>query len=292
MSKWLREPLLHFILLGAGIFALYGMLAGESRAPDEIYISRGQQENLLNTFNRTWQRPATPQEFQGLLQDYIRQEIAYRESREIGLDQDDIVIRRRLRQKLELLAEDVASLVQPTDQELQAYLDDNSEDFRLEPSYSLSQLYFSVDRRGEQAAADAIAALGQLQDSGPMLDGELPGDPLPLPEMLEDAGASEVARLFGEVFVTQMGELPLGEWAGPVESGYGLHLVYVQDSTAGRAPALDEVRHDVQREWLSQRRREAIDAMYERLLKNYDVEIESLLDEPASNGDQAATTGQ
>ena len=89
MSKWLKEPLIHFLLIGVLIFVAYDNLSGKGSQPDEIFISRGQQENLLNTFSRTWQRPPTPQEFQGLLQDHIRQEIAYRESQAMGLDQDD-----------------------------------------------------------------------------------------------------------------------------------------------------------------------------------------------------------
>ena len=147
MKRWLKEPLIHFLLLGALIFVAYQQLAGGGPSSDEIFISRGQQENLLNTFSRTWQRPPTPQEFQGLLKDYIRQEIAYRESKSMGLEQDDIVIRRRLRQKLELLAEDVASLVPPTDEQLQTYLDQHGEDFMVEPRLTLRQVYFSQDRR-------------------------------------------------------------------------------------------------------------------------------------------------
>ena len=130
MSRWLKEPLIHFLILGGLIFLAYDWLASKGSEPGEIFISRGQQENLLNTFSRTWQRPPTPQEYQGLLQDYIRQEIAYRESQAMSLDQDDIVIRRRLRQKLELLAEDIASLAVPSGDELQTHLDDNPEYFQ------------------------------------------------------------------------------------------------------------------------------------------------------------------
>ncbi len=147
MSKWLREPLIHFLLLGGLIFVVYHSVAGKGSDADEIFISKGQQENLLNTFSRTWQRPPTPDEFQGLLQDYIRQEIAYRESRKMGLDQDDIVIRRRLRQKLEMLVEDVAALMPPNDEQLQAYLDEHHAEYMLQPQISLRQVYFSTDRR-------------------------------------------------------------------------------------------------------------------------------------------------
>ena len=277
MKRWLREPLLHFLLLGALVFVAYQLLSGGGRSSDEIFISRGQQENLLNTFSRTWQRPPTPQEFQGLLKDYIRQEIAYRESKAMGLEQDDIVIRRRLRQKLELLAEDVASLVPPTDEQLQTYLDQHDEDFMVEPRLTLRQVYFSTDRRGGSAEQDALELLQRITTDGPDGGFENFGDPLPLPPRMQNLREGEIARLFGTVFTDSLTGIEIGRWAGPIESGFGLHLVFIEERVEGRLPQLDEVREAVQREWLSQRRREAVDGLYDRLAENYTIEIESLL---------------
>jgi len=279
MARWYREPLIHFLLLGALIFVIYDQLAGKGSAPDEIFISRGQQENLLNTFSRTWQRPPTPEEYAGLLKDYVRQEIAYRESRAMGLDQGDIVIRRRLRQKLELLAEDVASLAEPTDAELQTYLDRHPEDFMVEPRLTLRQVYFSRDRRGASAEQDALQLLQRISTAGPEWQFEQFGDPLPLPARLDGLRQSEIARMFGSDFADGLQGIETGHWAGPVESGFGLHLVFIERREAGRTPALSEVREAVQREWLSQRRREAVDALYERLAGNYSIEIEPLVDD-------------
>jgi len=284
MSKWLKEPLIHFLLLGAVIFVAYDQLAGKGSAPDEIFISRGQQENLLNTFGRTWQRPPTPEEFQGLLKDYVRQEIAYRESRAMGLDQEDIVIRRRLRQKLELLAEDIASLAAPTDQDLQTYLDAHAEDFVVEPRLTLRQVYFSRDRRGADAERDALQLLQRISTDGPEGEFEQFGDPLPLPSEMREVRESEIARLFGSVFTDGLQGLETGRWAGPVKSGFGLHLVFIETRESGRHPELPEVREAVRREWLSLRRREAVDGLYERLAENYTIEIDSLLDEPLPAG--------
>ena len=281
MSRWLKEPLIHFLLLGALIFVAYNQLAGKGSEPGEIYISRGQQENLLNTFGRTWQRPPTPEEFQGLLKDYVRQEIAYRESQTMGLDKDDIVIRRRLRQKLELLAEDIATLSAPTDNDLQAYLETHAEDFAVEPRLSLRQVYFSRDRRGASAEQDAQQLLQRIATDGPDGDFEQFGDPLPLPSEMRDLRESEIARLFGSVFTDGLQGLETGHWAGPVESGFGVHLVFIEARAAGRLPELAEVRDAVQREWLSERRREAVDGMYERLAENYTIEIQSLVDQAA-----------
>lgn len=277
MKKFLREPLLHFLLLGMAIFLLYKAVSGEGSADNEIYISRGQQENLVNTFGRTWQRPPTPQEFQGLLKDYIRQEIAWRESRAMGLDQDDIVIRRRLRQKMEMLAEDVAALVPPTTEQLQEYLDENSEQFAVEPRLTMSHAYFSSDRR-EDPRQDAAGILQQIQSGARQADLNQMGDPLPLPAQLEDVSVSEVARLFGQSFAESLGAVDPGKWTGPVESGYGYHLVLVSHWTSGRTPKLAEVQEEVQREWMSRRRQETVDGLYERLAENYSIDIEPLVE--------------
>lgn len=276
MSKWLKEPLLHFIILGAAIFLVYGAVSEKGSSQKEIFISKGQQENLLNTFSRTWQRLPTPEEYQGLVKDYLRQEIAYRESREMGLDQDDIVIRRRLRQKMEMLAEDVAGLVPPTDAELQAYLDANPEQFMTEPRMTLRQVYFSTDKRGEAAGQDALDTLAMFRGQGEEADILAAGDTLPLPQVLEDASAFEITRLFGPAFVERLEAVEAGIWTGPVPSGYGIHLVFVTDRVDSRLPGLDEVRPDVEREFMSLRRQESVDGLYEKLAENYTIEIEPL----------------
>ncbi|MGD2130659.1 MAG: peptidylprolyl isomerase [Lysobacterales bacterium] len=284
MARWLREPLLHFLLLGAAIFLLYNVLAGKGSAPGEIYVSRGQQQTLYNTFSRTWQRGPTAEEFQGLVRDYVRGEIAYREAKKMGLEENDIVIRRRLRQKLELLAEDVASLSAPTEQDLQAYLDSHQKDFMVQPVISLRQIYFSRDRRGGQAEEDARQLLERIANDGPDGNFEQFGDPLPLPAEILHASTSELSRMFGRVFTEGLQGIEPGHWAGPVASGYGLHLVFIEERQEGRVPELAEVRDAVQREWLGQRRREAVDALYDRLAKEYTVEIEPLTAPDARGG--------
>jgi len=276
MSKWLKEPLLHFLLLGAAIFLLYGAVAETGGSQKEIFISKGQQENLLNTFSRTWQRLPTPQEYQGLVKDYIRQEIAYRESREMGFDQNDIVIRRRLRQKMEMLAEDIAGLAPPTDAELQSYLDVNASQFMTDATMTLRHVYFSIDKRGEKARQDAEDLLSLLREQELEVDTSMMGDALPLPPLLEEATEFEIARLFGQPFIEELNGVEGGQWAGPVPSGYGLHLVLVTDRTESRTSSLQEVRQEVEREFMSQRRQESVDGLYEKLAENYTIEIEPL----------------
>jgi len=276
MSKWLQEPLLHFLVLGALIFLVYGWVSDERRA-DELFISAGQQDNLINTFARTWQRPPTAAEFKGLLDDHVREEIAYREGRVLGLDENDVIIRRRLRQKLELLAEDVASLSVPGDVELQAFLDANVDDYLIEPRFSFQQIYFSTDRR-EDVAADAALQLAELQSAADTVDFSALGDPIAMPGRIENARLSEIARLFGSNFSEQLQAIATeqltGQWLGPLQSGFGLHLVQINAQVPGSKPDLEQVREAVQRDWFSIRRREAVDGMYQRLAENYSIEIE------------------
>ena len=286
MSRWLKEPLLHFMVLGAAIFLLYGAISEKGSSQKEIFISKGQQANLLNTFSRTWQRLPKPEEYQGLVKDYLRQEIAYRESREMGLDQDDIVIRRRLRQKMEMLAEDIAGLVPPTDDELQAYLDANPGQFMTDPRMTLRQVYISTDKRGENARQDALDSLDGLREQGDDADIQSVGDTLPLPQELEDASEFEISRLFGPAFTERLATVETDRWTGPVPSGYGLHLVFVTDRSEAQLPGLDEVRPDVEREFMSLRRQESVDGLYEKLAENYTIEIEPLTDS-AVDGEEA-----
>jgi hypothetical protein len=280
LKKWLNEPLLHFLVLGALIFALYAWLTPNQPGSGEIVLTRGQQEHLITAFSRTWQRPPTAAEFNGLVEDWLREEIAYRESRQMGLDSNDTIIRRRLRQKLETLADDIVSMSEPSDEQLQAYLQENSEAFQAEPRYTLQQVYFSPDRRGEQAAQDAEQALLLLNTGGELINPADIGDPLPLPRQLEQEREAAIAAQFGQVFVDGLRGLETGEWQGPLRSGYGLHLVRIERYSPGRPLTLDEARAQVQRDWANQQRQQAMDMLYQRLGERYTFTIEPLVDEP------------
>jgi hypothetical protein len=274
--RWIKEPLLHFLVLGGLIFAAYAWKNGfQADDPDDVLVSLRQQENLARTFARTWQRPPTQSELNGLIVDFIRQEIAYRESQKMQLDRDDIVIRRRLRQKLEMLAEDVATLTPPTEEDLQQYLNENSEKFRVPVVTSIQQVYFSVEEGVGTADRLARQLLATLQDDPSSVDLDAAGDQSLLPGYLQSVRATELDSLFGTGFAERVDAIEPGAWGGPVQSGYGLHLVRVDERIDGYLPDLDEVHDAVQREWLTVRRSEAIDGLYERLAENYSITIEA-----------------
>lgn len=287
LKTFLREPMVQFLAAGAGLFLLFQWGGPPDDETSRITVGASQIEHLTVGFTRMRQRPPTESELKGLIDDHVREEIAAREARRLGLDRDDTLIRRRLRQKLEFLVEDDGQSASPSDAELQAWLDAHPDAFRRDPDVAFRHVLVSRARRGGAANAEAQALLARLTALGPGADVSGLGDPLRLlPDEVELTPRRDVAGLFGETFTDRVLGLPPGRWAGPVESGYGLHLVLVTHRTPGRLPALAEVRDLVVRDVLGSRRAQRLEAMYRRLLERHVVIVER----PArARGTRAAT---
>jgi hypothetical protein len=274
--------LVHFLLLGGVLFAADGMLAKRATTePGKIIVSQIRIDHLKEGFARTWLRAPTTEELEGLIRDYIREEVYYREALAMGLDRDDTIIRRRLQQKLEFLSENIGDLTQPTDEELRAFLQNHPDQFRSQRRFSFHQVYLSLERHRHSLAGDAEELLGQLKSSNSS-DASKLGDPSLLEHRFTDVEATEVAKQFGEKFANALNDLPLREWQGPVESSYGIHLVFVDERTERRSPALKDVRDAVRRELLNVRRLESNKQFYDGLRKRYTISIEPA---PAINSD-------
>jgi hypothetical protein len=275
MKRILREPLLHFLLLGTAVFVAYGLVSKHSSdKPGKIVISQGQIAAMAEGFTRTWRRPPTNEEIEGLIRDRVQEEVYCREAMALGLDKDDTIIRRRLRQKMEFVSDDVAALAEPTDDELSAFLKTHADTFRVQRQFTFSQVYLNPERHGENLARDTEQLLKQLKQAGDKADLSELGDSFLLEHKFQSLPASEIVKQFGEKFAIELGKLSPGQWQGPVESGYGVHLVWVSECTEGRVPALVEVRDAVRREWANARRLEANGKFYQELLKHYVVTIE------------------
>lgn len=273
MRTFLREPLVHFLALGAIVFVLFGANAGSDTPVDgQIIVNAGRVEQLVAGFTRTWQRPPSQQERDALVEDFIREEVFYREALAMGLDKDDTIVRRRMRQKLEFLIDDASIARRPTDEELQRWLDAHPDGFRVGPSIAFSQLYFNPGRPGDKAFKAASRALGQLRaakrDSA-VLDA---GDATSLPPEFPMSAIEEVASVFGDRFARQIARLPLNQWSGPVESGYGWHLVYVSKRSEGGSRPLGEMREAVQRAWAASEHARIVEATYQKLRAKYAVQ--------------------
>ena len=273
--NWLREPLLHFLLLGVALFLLYHWVrGGETDAPREIVVTEARVEALAENFAKTWMRPPSAQELRGLVDDFVKEEIFYREAVAIGLDRDDTVIRRRLRQKMEFVSEDVAESRQPTDADLQQFLATHADRFVAAPMLSFQQVFLSTDRHGSAARSDAEKLLAELQSGKGPADPAEAGDPTMLPPSMELATPQEIANTFGEAFSADVDSAPIGQWTGPFESAYGLHLVRVATRTPAKRPTLAEIRPSVLREWQAAQRQQVNDAFYDSLRGKYDVRYE------------------
>jgi hypothetical protein len=268
----LKEPLVHFLVLGGLLFGLYQWRSGGTGAgSNRIVVTAGQMASLAASFERTWMRPPTTPELKGLVGDFVREEIAVREATGQGLEQGDIVIRRRLRQKFEFLLEDEIAATAPTDAELEAWLAAHPDQFHRELVIGLRQVFVSTDRRGAAARDAATAILARLKAG---VDPQTLGDPTLLPLEVEPTRLSDVERQFGDSFATAVAALDPGQWTGPVESGFGLHLVFVTKKIPGSAPTLDQVRGEVTRELLAARRAAGMDSLYERLSRKYRITVE------------------
>lgn len=288
MKKLLREPLLHFLLLGAGLFALYAWLGGPSVGEGErVVITQGRVEQLASGFARMHQRAPDAAELKGLIDDAVREEIYYREAKALALDEDDTIVRRRLQQKLEFVSEDVSRIAEPSDAQLQAYLQAHPEKFSSGLRYSFSHLYLNPERHGAQTDADARRMLATLVKQGVTTEPDRRGDPFLLGLRFDDIGSDELARLFGKEFEQRLRAGSVGQWQGPLSSGYGTHLVLLRNRAGEQVPALASVRSEVREQWIGDQRLQANEKFYADLRKRYTVTIEPL----AAGGPSAQVVG-
>jgi hypothetical protein len=275
VKRCLREPLLHFLLLGAALFAIYsymhrGRFGIESAK--QIALSLDDLRQMDMYFESQWHRQPTPQEFQAMVEDKIREEVLYREGLAMSLDKDDTIVKRRMAQKMQFLAEDVAAAHEPSTDELKAWFDKNKAKFALPSRYSFRHLYFSPDKRGRNAQEDAAKAMakivGQPEDS--KLAASL-ADQFMFQDYYGDRTPEAIAKEFGPQFAVAVEKLKPGSWQGPVESGYGWHLVFVDTLIPGRIPAFEEIEPDVKTAWLSQQKQQAWQKAYAEMRAKYTV---------------------
>src|SRR6478672_2504806 len=274
LGRLLREPLLHFLLLGGVLFVIFGRGGPEPSADGtEIVVTTTDIQRIAAGFSATWQRPPSENELQGAINDYIREEVLYRTGLSLGLDKDDTILRRRIRQKMDFVLEDTVGT--PDDAELRAFFDAHADKFRVEPRISFRQVFLSLKRSNPEAEA----LLPQLVASGPNVEGA--GDPLLLPETFGLTPLSQIDAQFGEGIASELSKVAPGHWAGPLKSAYGFHLVLVKAIEPSRLPPFDEVRDAVQREWFAARRAAVLDEQYQKLQAKYHVRVEGLTGAPA-----------
>jgi hypothetical protein len=267
----LREPTFHFLLIGLFLFLLYGSAAPESADSRTIEVSAARIEILSKQFQAVWNRPPTDSELKGIIAAYVRDEVLYREGVAMGLDGDDPVIKRRVRQKMEVMSEEAGAQLTPTDAELSSYLAKNPDKFRQPPLLSFEQVFFSGDATVADIEAQSKAALAGLERGEPAAGF---GQATMLPGAVNDKPLDLVARDFGEEFAEQLAILPIEVWHGPIRSGFGAHLVRINKREPAALPPLAEIRTAVVREWENERRERNRVESYRAMAKNYRIVID------------------
>ncbi|MFM5895884.1 MAG: peptidyl-prolyl cis-trans isomerase [Novosphingobium sp.] len=262
----LREPLVHFLIAGAAVFWL---LSG--RAPDlgerRIVVDKAVVGAMVERFYGSFHRLPTPDETDGMIRDYVADQVYYREALRLGLDQEDEVVVRRMRRKLESLAVADAESAEPSDADLQALIDKDPARYVDDPRTTFEQVYLGADTPDNRAKANT--ALADLR-AGKAVSGAV----APLPAKLDAAPAGDISGLFGDEFTLALKDLPTGQWQGPVASGLGLHLVRVSARAAPSKPSLDKVRQRVTNDWRTAAIARAQADAYTKMLGGYDVKIE------------------
>jgi peptidyl-prolyl cis-trans isomerase C len=281
---WLREPLLHFMVAGFALFAIYGGLHGGSEKKDSrrIEITADDVRRIEISWLARWQRPPTEDEMRSLIEEQVKEEILYREALALGLEKDDTIIRRRLAQKMGFLAEDVATLREPAPGEVEAWFAKNRERFSPPPLATFHHLYFGSDKRGARAEADAQKELARLATK----DVEV-GDAFMFQSAYTEQTPDQVARVFGSKFAGSLFREKSGAWRGPLESGYGWHLVWIEAMTPVEVPPFETVAEQAKAEWLSEQRTETKRATFEALKAHYEIFVTT----PAQASGKVAVIG-
>jgi hypothetical protein len=286
MKKLAREPLTHFLLLGALIFAVNLWRQGEHPSKNQtgrIEVTAGTIAWLSEGFTKQWHRAPDAEELRGLVNDHVREEVLYREALALGLDANDTIVRRRLAQKMEFLGQDIATAVQPDEMALRKFFQENAAHYAKSARLSFQHIYFSKEKRGDRLEADAREALAALGNGA---SDESVGDPFLREHEFSDANEIEISSALGREFATQIMTLPTGEWRGPVRSSYGLHLVRVSARSGPQAVGFESVREAVVRDFSEERRIAANNDFIRRLKERYLISV----DEAALNGAAAPAT--
>ena len=269
LQRFLREPLLHFIVIGGLFFLIYTLVndPGEN-STDTIFITPERISQIATEYNGVWNRMPTDEELDNLIKEEVRSEVYYRDALALGLDKNDAIVRRRLRQKMEFLTDTGVYLQEPSAGELEAYFAANEQYYRSDPRLAFEQIYL-----GESPPEDTVSQILKTLLSEPAMDPSTLGQRTLLPAQLKLSQPDAIDSVFGKGFYSQIAQLAPGEWDGPVTSVYGTHLIRTLDDQPARMPPLEEVRNSVQRDWRTAKAMENREQDYAKRRSRYIVEI-------------------
>ena len=259
---WLKDPLLHFFLAGALLFVAYSALhRGSKEAPRVVRLTAQEVNWLKETWILRWQRPPTEEELRDLVANYLQETMLAREAMEMGLDENDTVIRRRLAQKMDFFIVDAARLAEPDETTLRRYYDAHRVRYSAPLQVTFSQRFF----RTEAAARQGLQKLAMHADANI-------GDPSLFEDDYATVSAQEVTNIFGSDFSTRLKSLALGHWQGPIPSAYGFHLVFLHKRQMAEDRPYEAVRSKVLSDWRLEQETVAKARFFDKLLEKYTIE--------------------
>jgi peptidyl-prolyl cis-trans isomerase C len=281
VQKWLREPLIHFFVLGLVVFGLYGAIEREKEPvgdPFLVEVSSAEIEWYRTMWSKRMGRQPTIEELRGQVNQLIREQVLSREALSMGLDDGDTVVRRRLAQKMDFMFKNLSSIPDPTDEVLQAYLRDNLSTYEIPGRITFTHIYFNTDKRGEEGAEKAVRQLLVKLNAGKSAPRDVSGlgDPFLLQSRYSNKTMPEIRREFGRGFAEDIQDQVIHTWQGPVRSGYGMHAVRVEARLDAELPEFIELEEALKSDWMVERQRELAGETYEKLRKRYQVLVEGM----------------
>lgn len=272
MKKLLKEPLTHFLLFGLALFALYGIVNKENDDANTIVIDDYDMKNIIASWEMQWKRLPTDEELKSLIQQNIKQEIFYQEALKMNLDHNDEIIKRRLAQKMQFLSNDLATITEPSEEDLKDFYEKNTENYFSPYSYSFYQIIFSPDQR-KDPKKDALGVKHKIKTNDPKQI-QNQGDTMPFPYFFKDTDAIELQRQLGNNFSKELENLPTDQWLGPIKSGFGYHLVYITDKILPQKPEFEAIRNELVRDLEYSNQQKLDQLIFEELKKRYEIEYE------------------
>ncbi|WP_298534882.1 peptidylprolyl isomerase [uncultured Algibacter sp.] len=272
MNKIIKDPLVHFLLLGLVLFLIYNKVNDQNFEQDKIIIDSNEVKQLVAKWDMQWKRPPTEEELTNIIIQDLRQEVFYKEALKMNLDHNDEIIKRRLSQKMQFLSNDLATLSQPSEEDLDKYYKEHSPKYRSPYIYTLYQIVFTNDNHKNPVEKANTIFKNERNLSFEQMRSK--GDNLPIPYYFENVTSHELAGQIGVKFSENLTTVKENSWYGPVNSGFGEHLVYVIERKEPTLPRLQDVKSEVLRDFQYDKQIELKEAIFQSLKKNYDIVID------------------
>jgi len=263
----LQEPLLHFLVVGSLLF--FYLSSTDTETKPQVTITQGKIKQLTAQFEKTRQRTPSDIELKALIKNQIREDLAFEHGVQMGLIENDSIIKRRVQQKIEFMLKDSIAGIEPSREDLETYLMEHKEQYTMAPVYSFKHVYINPEQH-----EDFDVFIGKLKSMDLSAQYKNVGDSMMIESDYMNITTAQVARLFGRKFAKALDAISLDTWQGPIKSGYGVHLVFIENKIPKHLATLEEVENQLRRDFRVDAQKKAVNAFYNELKVQYDVKVE------------------